>query len=111
MDKYRLIDKLNYFDIMLLNAVVYHTKEISNSSTTTKEITQYMETNFFKDSCKQNFSRSYYKDRIKFLVEYGLLEVTVSGQRIIKIKENRKIAVCNFLEWYKQLIEVEWLWF
>lgn len=105
MNKFQTIDKLNYFDLLFLKGIVNITGDTEGYAST-KEILRYMSINLKTMGLeKQSYSKVYYHKRIETLKQLGIIEVYVSGQRMARIKPNKRIAVVGFLNMYQLLIQ------
>jgi hypothetical protein len=95
-----LIDKLNYFDIIILKAIVSQGSD--NIYITTKDVINYLKANSNLLQ-KKDFSKVYLHKSLTKLKEFNLIKIEIHDSRYISMSADIYKYVKNFIEWYEVL--------
>lgn len=100
-ERFKIIDKLNYFDILLLKSII--NTSVDNYSTS-KEIIKNMEISITSIGLNKSYSRVYFHKRLEFLNNIKLIIIDRTTSKLIMLNPTKKNAIINFLSWYQEII-------
>ncbi len=101
IERFKIIDKLNYFDILILKAII--NTSIKGYSTS-KEVVKNMKITLESIGINRSYSRVYFHKRLDFLNSIQLIKIDRSTSKLIMLNPVKKNAIINFLSWYQEII-------